>query len=79
MKIMAPRNGKRSLFMTGKFVKYFGISSFIAMIMVAVPLMGGWGGGDGSHTSVAEPASVLLLGAGLVSLAVYAKKKNGKK
>lgn len=29
--------------------------------------------------SVAEPAAILLLGAGLVSLAVYAKKKRGKK
>jgi hypothetical protein len=29
--------------------------------------------------SVAEPASIALLGAGLVILGVYAKKKNGKK
>ena len=30
-------------------------------------------------TSVAEPAAIALLGAGLVSLVVYAKKKRGKK
>ena len=29
--------------------------------------------------SVAEPAAILLLGAGLVSLGVYAKRKRGKK
>jgi hypothetical protein len=29
--------------------------------------------------SVAEPTAILLLGAGLVSLAVYAKKKRSKK
>jgi hypothetical protein len=39
---------------------------------------------DGSTTggngySVAEPTAILLLGAGLVSLAVYAKKKRSKK
>ncbi|MBE3117722.1 MAG: PEP-CTERM sorting domain-containing protein [Candidatus Atribacteria bacterium] len=35
---------------------------------------------DGGNTySVAEPTAILLLGAGLVSLAVYAKKKRGKK
>ena len=61
---------------------FFGLraSSFgIAMFLTAVPLMAGWGGRGGGCTRVAEPASVLLLGAGLVSLAVYAKKKNGKK
>jgi hypothetical protein len=43
-------------------------------------------GPDGPHGpngppnySVAEPASILLLGAGLVSLGVYAKRKRGKK
>jgi hypothetical protein len=29
--------------------------------------------------SVAEPAAIVLLGAGLLSLGVYAKKKHGKK
>jgi hypothetical protein len=29
--------------------------------------------------SVAEPAAIALLGAGLVSLGIYAKKKRGKK
>jgi hypothetical protein len=38
---------------------------------------GGTTGGNGY--SVAEPTAILLLGAGLVSLAVYAKKKRGKK
>jgi hypothetical protein len=33
----------------------------------------------GNGYSVAEPTAILLLGAGLVSLAVYAKKKRGKK
>ncbi len=35
-------------------------------------------GGGGSY-SVAEPAAILLLGAGLVSLGLYAKRKRGKK
>jgi hypothetical protein len=34
--------------------------------------------GNGT-VSVAEPTAILLLGAGLVSLAVYAKKKRSKK
>lgn len=35
--------------------------------------------GHRSRYSVAEPAAIALLGAGLVSLGVYAKKKRGKK
>jgi len=65
--------------MKGQFGKYFSIISLTASVLTALPLMAGWGGGDGSRTSVAEPATVLLLGGGLVSLAVYVKKKNGKK
>jgi len=34
---------------------------------------------DGPIHSVAEPAAIALLGAGLVSLGVYAKKKRDKK
>jgi hypothetical protein len=34
---------------------------------------------DGTTYSVAEPAAIVLLGAGLVSLALYAKQKRGKK
>ncbi|GEM_PF-3511514 len=37
------------------------------------------GGSGGNGYSVAEPTAILLLGTGLVSLAVYAKKKRGKK
>jgi len=55
----------------------------VAMVLTAVPLMGWpfwhWRGGGGGCKNVAEPTSVLLLGAGLISLAVYAKKKNSKK
>lgn len=36
------------------------------------------GAGNGV-VSVAEPAAILLLGAGLVSLGIYAKRKRGKK
>ncbi len=36
-------------------------------------------GGSGNTYSVAEPASIALLGAGLVTLGLYARKKNGKK
>ena len=33
----------------------------------------------GSSHSVAEPAAIVLLGAGLVSLGIYAKRKRDKK
>jgi hypothetical protein len=36
-------------------------------------------GPGGDPISVAEPAAIILLGAGLVSLGFYAKKKLGKK
>ena len=37
-------------------------------------------GGAGNGTvSVAEPLTILLLGTGLVSLGIYAKRKRGKK
>jgi hypothetical protein len=39
----------------------------------------GDGQGDPGTYSVAEPAAILLLGAGLVSLGIYAKRKRGKK
>ncbi len=53
------------------------------MISAAVPPEG-WIPGNPkpghNNNRVAEPAAVLLLGAGLVSLGVYARKKrNGKK
>ena len=50
-------------------------------VLAAVPPIGdgGWGHGDGGTTRVAEPAAILLLGTGLISLAIYARKKNGKK
>lgn len=35
--------------------------------------------GGGPIRSVAEPATIALLGAGLVSLGIYAKRKRGKK
>ncbi len=35
--------------------------------------------GHGGGYSVAEPAAVVLLGAGLVSLGLYAKRKRSKK
>jgi hypothetical protein len=38
----------------------------------------GGGRGGGSTFSVAEPASIALLGAGLIALGVFAKHKNGK-
>jgi hypothetical protein len=36
------------------------------------------GGGRGGAFSVAEPASIALLGAGLIALGIFAKHKNGK-
>ena len=35
--------------------------------------------GGGGNYSVAEPASIALLGAGLISLGIYAKRKRNKK
>ena len=35
--------------------------------------------GGGGRYGVSEPAAVVLLGAGLVSLGLYAKRKRGKK
>jgi hypothetical protein len=37
------------------------------------------GGGGGPIRSVAEPTAIVLLGAGLVSLGVLAKRKHDKK
>jgi hypothetical protein len=37
------------------------------------------GGGGGPSTTAPEPRSIALLGAGLVALSLYAKKKNSKK
>ena len=37
------------------------------------------GGGPGPTTTAPEPRSIALLGAGLVALSLYAKKKNSKK
>ena len=34
---------------------------------------------SGNYNSVAEPAAIVLLGAGLVSLGIYAKRKRDKK
>jgi hypothetical protein len=51
------------------------VMSTIAGASANRPRRGGGGGGY----SVAEPAMVLLLGAGLVSLGIYAKRKRGKK
>lgn len=66
--------------MKGKFDK-FGKSFFgiLVLFMCSAATYAGWGGGGGGSTRVAEPAAVILLGTGLISLAVYAKKKNGKK
>ena len=36
------------------------------------------GKAEGSSYAISEPASILLLGAGLVSLGLYAKLKQGK-
>ena len=38
----------------------------------------GQGGGGGQTYSVSEPAAILLLGAGLISLGIYAKRNRGK-
>lgn len=35
--------------------------------------------GGGGNYSVAEPAAIVLLGAGLISLGLYVKRKRGKK
>ena len=39
---------------------------------------GGWGNQSGKTSRVAEPAAIVLLGAGLVSLGIYAKRKRKK-
>ena len=53
---------------------------FVLATIAGVAYAGQKNPAGGGHTySVAEPAAILLLGAGLVSLGVYAKKKRGKK
>lgn len=58
----------------------------LSTVVSAAGMWPGWwkSGGQQNDTggngySVAEPTAILLLGAGLVSLAVYAKKKRDKK
>jgi len=56
------------------------VASSAAGASLEGPRRGGGRNRPGNPTySVAEPASVALLGAGLVVLGLYAKKKNGKK
>ena len=45
----------------------------------AMATTGGTTVSGNSVVSVAEPLTILLLGAGLVSLGIYAKRKRGKK
>ena len=55
--------------------------SLILMLfgLSAILEAGGVGGNQSGNTSrVAEPAAIVLLGAGLVSLGIYAKRKRKK-
>ena len=60
----------------------------VSAVASASELWPGWfksggtqGGGEtgGTTYSVVEPAAIVLLGAGLVSLGIYAKRKRSKK
>ena len=64
-----------------KFLGKMKVAALLAaVLMIAVSaLQAGQRPPGGGHFRVAEPASIVLLGAGLVSLAIYAKRKNGKK
>ena len=44
----------------------------------AIVEAGGHGNQSGNTSRVAEPAAIVLLGAGLVSLGIYAKRKRKK-
>mgnify|MGYP001060572755 CR=1 FL=1 len=49
------------------------------LLVAASALQAGQRPPGGGHFSVAEPAAIVLLGAGLVSLGFYVKKKRDKK
>ena len=67
------------------FVLFFAMAALSASQTVTGINDGPGPGPDGPHgpngppTSVAEPAAIALLGAGLISLGIYAKRKNAKK
>ena len=58
------------------------LTVFLLLAMSSVILAEGYRPGRGGHRggyAVAEPATIVLLGAGLVSLGFYAKRKRNKK
>ena len=74
--------------MKNAIIRTVRVFSFLLLLLGAVSTVAnasdlrpkrGQGRNRGSIQSVAEPATIVLLGAGLISLAVYAKRKHGKK
>ncbi|HPW18352.1 MAG TPA: PEP-CTERM sorting domain-containing protein [Candidatus Aminicenantes bacterium] len=66
-----------------KLVALAGMTVLLLLAVVSFADASGFGPrpspGDRPSYSVAEPAAIALLGAGLVSLGIYAKKRRGKK
>ncbi len=66
-------------------IKRWTIGLTFLLLMSMASVSGSWSSGPRPPhkprppIGVAEPAAILLLGAGLVSLGIYAKKKRGKK
>jgi hypothetical protein len=68
-------------------LRKFGVQAVMILLLIASissiasasELGGGGRRGGGGRYSVAEPAAVVLLGAGLISLGIYAKRKRAKK
>lgn len=56
----------------------FLFSCFVTAMSFAADGPGGRRRGNGGRYSVAEPAAIVLLGTGLISLGLYAKRKRRK-
>ncbi len=79
---------KKAEAMMRALIKRWSIGWILLLLMSVASVFGAWAfGPHRPHhprdpkppVGVAEPAAIALLGVGLVSLGIYAKKKRGKK
>jgi len=64
----------------GVRIASLGFSLLLMLFTFSSVVNAWWGGGNqtGNTSKVAEPAAIVLLGAGVISLGIYAKRKRKK-